>query len=85
MNSFKKDAQVLIATDIASRGIDVKNIQTVINYASPKNIETYIHRIGRAGRAGQMGKAYTFLTEKDVKLAVSLVKVFENSGYPVPD
>jgi superfamily II DNA/RNA helicase len=38
MNSFKKDAQVLIATDIASRGIDVKNIQTVINYASPKNI-----------------------------------------------
>ena len=52
MNSFKKEENILIATDIASRGIDVKNIKTVINFESPKNIEVYIHRIGRAGRAG---------------------------------
>lgn len=54
MNSFKSDSQsnILIATDIASRGIDVKNIKTVINYECPSSIEAYIHRIGRAGRAG---------------------------------
>jgi superfamily II DNA/RNA helicase len=52
MNNFKKDIKILVATEIAARGIDVKNIKTVINYSCPKSIEAYIHRIGRAGRAG---------------------------------
>ena len=52
MNSFKADMEILVATDIAARGIDVKNIKTVINFQCPKQIEGYIHRIGRAGRAG---------------------------------
>ena len=76
---------MLVATDIASRGIDVKNIKTVINYECPKNMEAYIHRIGRAGRAGEVGTSYTFLEKINVRFAVGLVGIFENSGYPVPD
>lgn len=85
MNSFKADSHILIATDIAARGIDVKNIKTVINFECPKEIEAYIHRIGRAGRAGNTGCSYTFLSNSssDVKFSISLVKIFENSGYPV--
>jgi superfamily II DNA/RNA helicase len=52
MNTFKGEGNVLVATDIAARGIDVKNIKTVVNFECPKQIEAYIHRIGRAGRAG---------------------------------
>ena len=52
MNGFKSESAILVATDIAARGIDVKNIKTVINFECPKQVEAYIHRIGRAGRAG---------------------------------
>ena len=84
MNTFKGEGNVLVATDIAARGIDVKNIKTVVNFECPKQIEAYIHRIGRAGRAGQTGRAYSFLAANDTKFAIALVKTFENSGYPVP-
>lgn len=83
MNSFKGDEAILVATDIAARGIDVKNIKNVINFECPKEIESYIHRIGRAGRAGATGYATSLLSHSDVKFAMSLIKVFENSGYPV--
>jgi superfamily II DNA/RNA helicase len=53
----------LVATDVAARGIDVKDITHVINYATPNSYEDYAHRIGRAGRAGRVGYAYTFVTE----------------------
>ena len=53
--------RVLVATDIASRGIDVKNIELVINYDLPENPEDYVHRIGRTGRAGMKGKAISFV------------------------
>ncbi|WP_346239567.1 DEAD/DEAH box helicase [Niabella insulamsoli] len=53
--------RVLIATDVASRGLDVQNVTHVINYQLPQNIEAYIHRIGRTGRAGKKGIAYTFI------------------------
>ncbi|MEI7425261.1 MAG: helicase-related protein, partial [Candidatus Staskawiczbacteria bacterium] len=52
--------RVLVATDIASRGIDVKNIELVVNYDLPENAEDYVHRIGRTGRAGMSGKAISF-------------------------
>lgn len=85
MNAFKTTAQVLIATDIASRGIDVKAIKTVINYECPQNIESYIHRIGRAGRADESGTSISLLLKKasSIKFAIQLVKIFESSGYPV--
>ena len=54
-------AQVVIATDVAARGIDISDITHVINYDIPNNYETYVHRIGRTGRAGKSGHAYTFV------------------------
>ncbi len=62
LNKFKKgQVQVLVATDVAARGIDVTDITHVINYQLPLSYESYIHRIGRTGRAGKIGKAYTFV------------------------
>jgi ATP-dependent RNA helicase RhlE len=65
LNRFKKDeVTILVATDVAARGIDVKDISHVINYSTPQNYETYVHRIGRAGRAGNTGNALTFVTDE---------------------
>ena len=62
INSFKQDSiDILIATDVASRGLDVNNITHVINYDIPENYQDYIHRIGRTGRAGKKGFAVTFV------------------------
>ena len=54
---------ILVATDVAGRGIDIKDVSLVINYDMAKSIESYTHRIGRTGRAGKSGKAITFLTQ----------------------
>jgi ATP-dependent RNA helicase RhlE len=65
LDRFKKDEiKVLVATDVAARGIDVKDISHVINYSTPQTYDTYIHRIGRAGRAGSIGHALTFVTDR---------------------
>ncbi len=62
LNSFRNgDAQVLVATDVAARGLDISDVTHVINYQLPKDYESYVHRIGRTGRAGKGGKAYTFI------------------------
>jgi len=64
LSRFKKnDINVLVATDVAARGIDVADITHVINYSTPQSYEDYVHRIGRAGRAGRIGYALTFVTE----------------------
>lgn len=64
LDEFKNgQLQVLCASDVAARGIDVKDITTVINYAPPQSHDDYVHRIGRAGRAGNMGYAYTLFFE----------------------
>lgn len=64
LNSFKKnDVTILVATDVAARGIDVADITHVINYSTPQSYQDYVHRIGRAGRAGRVGYALTFITE----------------------
>jgi len=62
LNKFKKGKiQVLVATDVAARGIDVSDVTHVINYQIPLTMDSYIHRIGRTGRAGKRGKAFTFV------------------------
>jgi ATP-dependent RNA helicase RhlE len=62
LNSFKKgQIRVLVATDVAARGIDVSDVTHVINYQVPMTFDSYIHRIGRTGRAGKTGKAFTFV------------------------
>jgi ATP-dependent RNA helicase RhlE len=64
LNRFKKnDITILVATDVAARGIDVADITHVINYTTPQSYEDYVHRVGRAGRAGRVGYALTFVTE----------------------
>ena len=62
LNRFKaNEIKVLVATDVAARGIDVVDITHVINFSQPQSYEDYIHRIGRAGRAGRIGHALTFV------------------------
>lgn len=62
LQKFKTNKiQFLIATDVAARGIDISDISHVINYQTPTSLDSYIHRIGRTGRAGKMGHAYTFI------------------------
>ncbi len=62
LNKFKKGhIQVLVATDVAARGIDVDDVSHVINYQIPQTLDSYIHRVGRTGRAGKTGMAYTFV------------------------
>jgi ATP-dependent RNA helicase DeaD len=67
MNRFKSgDVELLVATDVAARGIDVDDIEVVINYDLPQDEEYYVHRIGRTGRAGRAGKAYTFVVGREI-------------------
>src|SRR5581483_5437008 len=78
LNGFKLGKyRVLIATDIAARGIDVKGIELVINYDLPENPADYVHRIGRTGRAGHEGHAISFATpdqKRDVFMIERLIK-----------
>ena len=68
LDRFKHQlAEILIASDVAARGIDIKGLSHVFNYDVPNNPEDYIHRIGRTGRAGKKGKAYTIFDESDDK------------------
>ncbi|BBN14610.1 ATP-dependent RNA helicase DDX5/DBP2 [Marchantia polymorpha subsp. ruderalis] len=76
---------VLVATDVAARGLDVKDIRVVINYDFPTKFEDYIHRIGRTGRGGATGTAYTFFDGgQDAKFSKKLVKVLEGANQKVP-
>ena len=73
MNGFKSGRyQVLVATDIAARGIDVSNVSHVINYDMPSTPETYIHRIGRTGRAERNGEAFTLITDEDKQMVKAI-------------
>lgn len=66
MNMFRtRTINVLVATDVASRGIDVRDVEAVVNYDVPQNAEHYVHRIGRTGRAGRKGKAFTLVVGKE--------------------
>ncbi|WP_287126633.1 DEAD/DEAH box helicase [Desulfobacter sp.] len=75
MDGFRSGSfKILVATDIAARGIDVSGVSHVINYDLPDTVETYIHRTGRTGRANQAGQAYTFTTMEDNKTITLIEK-----------
>jgi ATP-dependent RNA helicase DDX5/DBP2 len=86
MEDFKQDKLLLvIATDVASRGLDVKDIETVINFSMPQNIENYIHRIGRTARAGKKGLSITYITpETNSYVIKDLKEVLTKANQPVP-
>ncbi|KAF5730885.1 DEAD-box ATP-dependent RNA helicase 30 [Tripterygium wilfordii] len=73
-------SSIMTATDVAARGLDVKDIKCVINYDFPSSLEDYVHRIGRTGRAGAKGTAYTFFTHANVKFARDLVRILQEAG-----
>ena len=68
----KKLANILVATDVAARGIDINNLTHVINYSLPQDTESYVHRIGRTGRAGNTGTAITFISHSEYRQFSSL-------------
>lgn len=84
LNSIRMgNKDVLVATDVAGRGIDVKNVSLVVNYDMAKSIEAYTHRIGRTGRAGNAGVAITFLTEADSEIFYDLKQLLSKSDHQV--
>jgi ATP-dependent RNA helicase DDX46/PRP5 len=76
---------ILVATSVAARGLDVKQLKLVINYDCPNHLEDYVHRVGRTGRAGNKGTAVTFITPSQERYAVSVAKALRQSEQPVPD
>uniref|UniRef100_A0A8C4Z2T4 RNA helicase n=1 Tax=Gadus morhua TaxID=8049 RepID=A0A8C4Z2T4_GADMO len=79
----KQNLPVLVATDVAARGLDIPSIRTVVNYDVARDIDTHTHRIGRTGRAGEKGVAYTLLTNKDTSFAGDLVRNLEGANQSV--
>jgi len=85
MNEFRAGRiSIMVATDVAARGIDIRDIAFVVNYDFPNNIEDYVHRIGRTGRAGKNGVAYTFFTSEHAKLANDLINVIREAQQEPP-
>ena len=76
---------VLVATSVAARGLDVKQLKLVVNYDAPNHLEDYVHRAGRTGRAGNTGTAVTFLTGDQERYSVDIAKALKQSGQQVPD
>lgn len=85
LEEFKEGSvRILLATDVASRGIDVKDISCVFNYDFPKNLEEYVHRVGRTGRAGRTGKSITLMAREDWKHAKELIEIMKQGEQVVP-
>ena len=78
MKSFRnKQIQMLVATDVAARGIDVDDITHVINYQLPDEIETYTHRSGRTGRAGKNGISIVIITKSEARKIKAIEKIIQ--------
>ena len=75
---------LMIATSLASRGLDVSSLKLVINYDCPNHLEDYVHRCGRTGRAGNAGLALTFVTEDDAACVPHILRALEDSKAPIP-
>ncbi|KAF2259931.1 DEAD-domain-containing protein [Lojkania enalia] len=84
VESFRSGkSEYLLATDVASRGLDIKNVSTVINYEAPQTHEIYLHRVGRTARAGRSGRACTIAAEPDRKVVKAAVKAARAQGAKV--
>ncbi|KAL7383416.1 hypothetical protein ABVT39_010268 [Epinephelus coioides] len=86
LKDFKESrVRILVATDLASRGLDVADITHVFNYDFPRNIEEYVHRVGRTGRAGRSGASVTLVTRENWRMAPELIPILERAGQEVPE
>ncbi|KAK6214185.1 Plasma membrane low glucose sensor [Pestalotiopsis sp. IQ-011] len=86
LDAFKKgETPVLVATDVAARGLDIPEVKLVVNVTFPLTIEDYVHRIGRTGRAGKTGQAITLFTEHDKAHSGTLINILKSANQPVPD
>lgn len=89
LSEFRKGVRsVLVATNVAARGLDISGVEQVINYDLPASIDEYVHRIGRTGRVGNVGKAVSFFDPSDARdmgIAPGLVKVLASCHQEVPD
>ncbi|KAM9847997.1 putative ATP-dependent RNA helicase DDX43 [Aulostomus maculatus] len=86
LKDFKESrVRILVATDLASRGLDVHDITHVFNFDFPRNIEEYVHRVGRTGRAGRTGAAVTLVTRENWRMAPELIPILERAGQEVPE
>lgn len=84
MNDYKSGKlKILVCTDVAARGLDIKQIKTVVNYDIARDIDSHVHRIGRTGRAGEKGTAFSLLTQKEDRFASELVRNLEESNQRV--
>ncbi|XP_019158025.1 PREDICTED: DEAD-box ATP-dependent RNA helicase 52C-like [Ipomoea nil] len=85
LRSFKTGrAPILVATDVASRGLDIPHVSHVINFDLPRSIDYYVHRIGRTGRAGKSGLATAFFSSKNTPLAKDLVELMQGANQEIP-
>jgi len=83
LEAFKKgEIEILVATDVAARGLDIAELPCVINYDLPYNAEDYVHRIGRTGRAGALGDAISLVTDKDARLLADIEKLIKKQLAP---
>lgn len=87
MNSFRNGrTEILVATDVAARGIDVENVEAVFNYDVPQDDEYYVHRIGRTGRAGREGRAFTLIVGREIYKLKDIMKYCNTKikAQPIP-
>uniref|UniRef100_A0A7C9AE21 RNA helicase n=1 Tax=Opuntia streptacantha TaxID=393608 RepID=A0A7C9AE21_OPUST len=85
LKSFKTGATpIMVATDVAARGLDIPRVAHVINFDLPRDIDDYVHRIGRTGRAGKSGIATAFFNDKNLPIAKALVDLMEEANQEVP-
>lgn len=85
LRSFKSgNTPILVATDVAARGLDIPHVAHVINFDLPKDIDDYVHRIGRTGRAGNLGLATAFFNEGNKSLAKALAELMKEANQEVP-
>ncbi|KAL7496615.1 hypothetical protein ACHAWT_009291 [Skeletonema menzelii] len=85
LRNFKSGrTPVLVATDVAARGLDIPNVTQVVNYDLPTNIDDYVHRIGRTGRAGNTGAALSFVNERNSGVVRELRELLDENGQEVP-
>merc|ERR1712151_627233 len=85
LRSFRSaHTPVMVATDVAARGLDIPNVTNVVNYDLPTNIDDYVHRIGRTGRAGNTGAALSFVNEKNSNIIRELRDLLDENDQDVP-